>query len=131
MTGAENPPPSNFRRLVIGCIEAALAEIYTMHSFAQLCNLNFLTDSFDMHYEKSAILRLLLYQLCWWFTASFSDHLFFRINSSAANLDVVQHRQTVRLVREPLQIKSSSCFVFWIQKVGFLLHLLCDFFFSP
>ena len=22
MTGAENPPPSNFRRLVIGCIEA-------------------------------------------------------------------------------------------------------------
>ena len=22
MTGAENPPPSNFRRLVLGCIEA-------------------------------------------------------------------------------------------------------------
>jgi hypothetical protein len=22
MTGAENPPPSNFKRLVLGCIEA-------------------------------------------------------------------------------------------------------------
>ena len=41
---------ANFTGLVLGCIEAkvnmrlkALAEIYTMHSFAQLCNLNFLS----------------------------------------------------------------------------------------
>ena len=26
MTGAENPPPSNFRKLVIGCIEAKFCE---------------------------------------------------------------------------------------------------------
>ena len=37
----------------------------------------------------------------------------------------------MRLVREPLQIKSSSCFVFWIQQVGLLLYLLCDFFSVP
>ena len=49
---------TNFTALVLGCIEAkfckqilkmglkALAEIYTMHSFAQLCNLNFLSKKF-------------------------------------------------------------------------------------
>ena len=67
MTGAENPPPSNFRRLVLGWLAGwlagkpdyprsrlyriqilqvnirwkALAEIYTMHSFAPFSGLNF------------------------------------------------------------------------------------------
>ena len=46
---------ANFTGLVLGCIEAklilqenmhwkALGEIYTMHSFAQLCNINFLSN---------------------------------------------------------------------------------------